>query len=92
MPFANGRPPVTRRRIATAAVCQPLAANPFKDAYLCRRFLEMEWLRVRLGGELFHPRCFYGVASRSESLADVQILEIQLLDFLGHDVATSLSR
>ena len=30
IPFPSGRPPVTRRRIATAAVCQPLAANPLK--------------------------------------------------------------
>ena len=30
MPFAKGRPPVTMRRIAAAAVCQPLAVNPRK--------------------------------------------------------------
>src|SRR5580693_5437120 len=28
-PFANERPPVTRSRIATAAVCQPLAAKAY---------------------------------------------------------------
>ena len=30
MPLARGRPPVTKRRMATAAVCQPLADSPRK--------------------------------------------------------------
>src|SRR5579871_1534143 len=69
-----------------AASCQS-----FKDAHLCSAFVKMEWLGIKLGGEFFDPSLFHNVGSRSESLADAQILEIQLLHFLSHDAATSSS-
>src|SRR5438128_8323465 len=63
MPLADGRPPATRSRMATAAVCQPLAASPLKNARLCCHFVEMERLGVELGGEPFNTRRFHQKAS-----------------------------
>src|SRR6266849_6036714 len=70
-----------------AASCQSL-----KDACLGSTFVKMEWLGIKLSSEFFDPRRFHNIGSRSEFLADLQILQIQLLHFSSHDAATSSSR
>ena len=44
----------------------------------------MEWLRVEFGGELLDPLRFHDLRIRSESPADLEILQIQQIRFYAH--------
>jgi hypothetical protein len=63
-----------------------------EDACLGSAFVKMEWLRIKFRRELLDLRRFHNVGFRSESLADGQIFEIQLLHVFSHDAATSSSK
>jgi len=76
MPLARGKPPVTNRRMATAAVCQPLAGQSAKDAGLRNCFVKVERLGIELRGERFDSILVHVVGVGGEPLADVQILQI----------------
>src|ERR1043166_471097 len=41
-------------------------------------FIEVKWLWVELGGERFHPFDLHSISARSESLAYIQIVEVQV--------------
>src|SRR5258708_15434365 len=63
-----------------------------KDGCLGCAFINMEWLRIKFCRERLNPRRFHNIGPRCESLADAQILEIQLLHSFSHDPATSSSK
>src|SRR5882724_10750012 len=71
-PASNEQPHGHGRGVPTAR------SQSFEEAYLRGSFVEMERLRIKLGGELFDSRRFHQISPRRESLANAQILQIPL--------------
>ena len=65
--------------MVTAAVCQPLAAKPCKQGSRRRLLVQVEGLRVELGSEGFDLGGVDRVGATGKTLADLQVVEVELI-------------